>query len=150
VPDFEEGLDMTRLGIALGAACCLFSIAGPSGAQTTGRSDCEILSVFSRTSFIAADQNGDGVVSEAEFASDVAAAFAGQDRNMDGSLRRAELPDAPSGAFERIDRDRNGALSFRELMLQKLAEFERADANKDGVLAIEEVMRFNVVQHGGC
>jgi EF hand len=124
--------------------------AATAPAQSAGRSGCNALAQFSRTSFLAADQNRDGKVDEAEFASDVAAAFAGEDRNMDYQLARAELPEAPSGSFERVDSDRSGALSFKEVTQAKMAEFQRADANADGALSMDEVMRFNAAQHGGC
>jgi hypothetical protein len=143
---------------ALAASLVLIASACASGGDeraaatpTPAQSDaCVTLMQFSRTTFIAADQNRDGVIDEAEFASDVAAAFAGEDRNSDYQLAQAELPEAPSGTFERIDSDRSGALSFKELVQAKMGEFQRADANGDGVLSIGEVMRFNAAQHGGC
>ncbi len=126
-------------------------VAAPAATPASVQSPaCVTLMQFSRTTFTAADQNRDGVIDEAEFASDVAAAFAGEDRNRDYQLARAELSEAPSGTFERIDSDRSGSLSFKELMQAKLQEFQRADANGDGVLSISEVMRFNAAQHGGC
>jgi Ca2+-binding EF-hand superfamily protein len=124
--------------------------AAPATTPAPAQSACVTLMQFSRTTFVAADENRDGVIDEAEFASDVAAAFAGEDRNRDYQLARAELPEAPSGTFERIDSDRSDVLSFKELMQAKMGEFQRADANGDGVLSISEVMRFNAAQHGGC
>jgi hypothetical protein len=116
--------------------------------QSSNVSGCEAVARFSRISFIAADRNNDGVIDEAEFASDVAAAFAGEDKDLDGQLTRAELPDAPSGSFERVTASRGGAVTFKELMAAKMAEFERADTNNDGVLSIVEVARFNARQEG--
>ena len=121
----------------------------PAATAPSQSAACSSLAQFSRATLIAADTNGDGVIDEAEFARDAAAAYSGEDRNRDYRLTRSELPEAPSGAFERMDSNRDGALSFAEVRRAKLAEFEQADTNKDGVLSLDEVTRFNA-QHGGC
>jgi hypothetical protein len=140
--------------LAITASACASSeaertAAAPAGSQTAALSPCDSIARFTRISFIAADRNNDGVVDEAEYASDAAGAFAGEDRNHDYQLSRSELPDAPPGTFDRIDSDRSGTISFKELMQMKLDEFQRADTNKDGVLSVVEVTRFNAGQ-GGC
>jgi Ca2+-binding EF-hand superfamily protein len=124
--------------------------AAPASTQSSGQAGCDMLVRFDRTTFDAADRNRDGVVDEAEFAGDVAAAFAGEDSNLDSQLARAELPDAPPGSFDRIDSDHNSVISFKELMQVKLDEFRRTDTNGDGVLSMNEVMRYNASQYGGC
>lgn len=143
--------------VALASACvdsgneprtAAAATAQPDAASARAASDCRAIARFSRISFIAADLNGDGVIDEAEFASDIAAAFAGEDKDLDRCLTRAELPDAPSGAFERINPHDGSSFTFRELMAAKLVEFDRADANRDGVLSIGEVSRFNARQDG--
>lgn len=123
--------------------------ATPTSALSAEQSRCDALARFSRMTFIAADRNHDGVIDEAEYVGDAAAAFAGEDVNRDYKLSRSELPDAPSGSFDRLNASHSGALTFDELMQAKMAEFQRADTNGDGVLSIDEVMRFNA-QQGGC
>jgi hypothetical protein len=122
--------------------------AGAYG-SAPGSSGCEIIKRFSKVSFIAADRNHDGVVDEAEYAGDAAAAFAGEDSNLDSQLTQNELPGAPAGSFQRINVSHNGAVTFKEVMQMKLSEFQSADTNGDGVLTLAEVTQFNMRQ-GGC
>jgi hypothetical protein len=117
--------------------------------QASSASGCETVARFSRISFVAADRNNDGVINEAEFAADAAAAFAGEDKDHDGRLTRAELPGAPSGAVERVSATNSDVITFKDLMAAKMAQFDRADTNKDGVLSIVEVTQFNERQ-GVC
>ena len=121
----------------------------PAPSQSAEQSVCKTIARFRRITFMAADRNHDGVVDEAEYVGDVAAAFAGEDVNRNYQLTRSELPEAPSGTFERINTSHTGALTFNELMQAKMEEFQRADLNKDGVLTLQEVTRFNA-QQGGC
>src|SRR5690349_12849024 len=103
--------------------------ASPTAAATpvsTQQSACDAIVRFSRITFIAADRNHDGVIDEAEYVGDVAAAFAGEDVNRNYQLTRSELPEAPSGTFERLNTSHSGALTFNELMQAKMAEFQRA------------------------
>jgi Ca2+-binding EF-hand superfamily protein len=123
--------------------------AAPQGSGSSANPACENLMQFSRITFAAADQNRDGVIDEAEFASDVAAAFAGQDANHDEKLTQSELAGAPPGTFERLNTSHTGALTFKEVRQAKLAEFQRADTNGDGVLSWSEVEQYNARQ-GGC
>ena len=93
-------------------------------------------------SFLAADANGDGVVDEAELASDQAKRFAQLDADADGSLSPAELAEHDAASFAAVDRDRDGKLSFEEVMAAKMTDFTGADADRDGRLSYEEVAGF--------
>jgi Ca2+-binding EF-hand superfamily protein len=97
----------------------------------------------SELAFELADQDGDGVINEAELASDTAAGFAGLDANGDESLEGNELKPHDPADFDRVDADGDGRLSFREVMTNKLKVLDEADANGDGVLSKEEVVKYD-------
>lgn len=97
----------------------------------------------SELAFELADQDGDGVINEAETASDTAAGFAGLDTDGDQYLKADELEAHDPEAFIRIDVDGDGRLSFKEVMNNKLKVIDEADANGDGVLSKEEVVNYD-------
>src|SRR5262249_2895616 len=74
-PERDQWSGAPQTSAASGGAS---GIPGAYGA-TPGASGCEVIKQFSRMSFLAADRNHDGVVDEAEYAGDAAAAFAGED-----------------------------------------------------------------------
>jgi hypothetical protein len=126
------------------------SVAATSGSsgQSAAPATCDMIDRFSRTSFMAADQNHDGVVDEAEFAADAAAAFAAADKNHSYRLTQSDFPNAPPGRFELLNTSHSGYLTFNELMQTKMAEFHQADTNGDGALSLDEVIQFNRRQAG--
>jgi len=97
----------------------------------------------SEWAFELADQDGDGVVDEAELASDTAAGFSGLDLNGDEHLERTELESHDPADFNRVDTNGDGRLSFREVMTIKLKVLDETDANGDGVLSKEEVVKYD-------
>jgi hypothetical protein len=126
------------------------SIAAMSGSsgQSGGPVTCEMIDRFSRISFMAADQNHDGVIDEAEFAADAAAAFAAADKNHSYRLTASDFPNAPPGRFQLLNTSHSGYVTFNELMKTKMAEFHQADTNGDGTLSLDEVIQFNRRQAG--
>lgn len=113
----------------------------------------------------AADADGDGVVTRAEFDAHRAARFAEVDANGDGALSREEARAAAiaraveraernfDARFERLDADGDGmigadaAMSGREGRL-----FAALDANDDGAVTAEEIASFEPRRggrHGG-
>lgn len=97
----------------------------------------------SELAFELADQDGDGVINEAELASDTAAGFAGLDTDGDEDLEGNELKSHDPADFNRIDADGDGQLSFKEVMNNKLKVLDEADTNGDGVLSKEEVVKYD-------
>ncbi|WP_242187278.1 EF-hand domain-containing protein [Sphingomonas sp. CARO-RG-8B-R24-01] len=70
---------------------------------------------------MAADTNGDGRVSQAEFMAvmttgkgDPGKRFAHLDRNGDGFVDRTEIDDAAAKRFRRLDSDGDGRLTHKE------------------------------------
>jgi hypothetical protein len=126
------------------------SIAAMSG--SSGRSSapvtCDTIDRFSRASFMAADQNHDGVIDEAEFAADAAAAFAAADKDHSYRLTAADFPNAPPDRFQLLNTSHSGYVTFNQLMQTKMAEFHQADTNGDGALTLDEVIQFNRRQAG--
>ncbi len=90
--------------------------------------------------FEAADTDGDDLISEAEFARDAAAAFAGLDANRDGKLTPQELGSHDPRRFQRIDANGDGVLTFSEVMAYKMKAFKAADRNGDGKLSFDEMV----------
>jgi Ca2+-binding EF-hand superfamily protein len=90
--------------------------------------------------FEAADTDGNNLISEAEFARDAAAAFAGLDRNRDGKLSPQELGLKELTPFNRIDANGDGALTFTEVMEFKIKAFRAADKNRDGAFSFDEIV----------
>ncbi|MBI1186225.1 MAG: hypothetical protein GC206_02665 [Alphaproteobacteria bacterium] len=110
----------------------------------------------------AADANGDGAVSRAEFTAAHAARFAQMDANGDGVIDASERPARrrgpprdgaaapPAGAQEagarpprgmRPDADGDGRITRAEFDASLAAMFDHIDANDDGAIAGEEFER---------
>ena len=100
--------------------------------------------------FMAADTDGDGVVSEAELARDAAHGFATLDKNGDGKLSPEELGPHDPALFKRVDADGDGMLTFTEVMANKSRAFEAGDANQDGGLSFEEMVEVVESEVGGA
>ena len=96
---------------------------------------------YERFAFDAADTDGDGLVSEAEFARDAAAGFSGLDVDRSGTLTPEELGPHDPAMFARADADGDGVLSFSEIMDHKIRAFEQGDENGDGGLSFDEMVQ---------
>lgn len=93
--------------------------------------------------FAAADRDRDGFVTEAEVASDMAAAFNALDANRDRALDPAELGPHDAASFGGLDSDRSGALSFAEVVDAKLKALGAYDQNGDARFSLDEIRRFD-------
>ena len=81
------------------------------------------------------DQDGDGVVSRAEFDAYMDAAFGALDTVGDGALSADEFAVyAPVDTFAAIDADGDGMVSRDEFDAQTSADFAAADSDGDGAL----------------
>lgn len=95
------------------------------------------------------DQDGNGLVSEQEFADHRAERITKADQNGDGQLSEAEflasaqsrMQERARRMFARLDQDQDGSLSGDELTA-KGPMFEKLDANGDGALSLEEMRDF--------
>jgi Ca2+-binding EF-hand superfamily protein len=119
------------MAIALG-------VFGTAGAQEAG--DSMAPGFYERFAFDAADTDGDGFISEAEFARDAAAGFSGLDKDRSETLTPEELGPHDPALFSRVDANGDGVLSFQEVMINKIRGFEDGDKNRDGLLSFEEMV----------
>lgn len=98
------------------------------------------------------DENGDGKLSSAEYATASAKLFQSIDADGDGSIGLGELDAARSAlrmtdetSSEKLiaasDNDRDGKLTLAEFVASSNARFQRADANQDGFLDQSEWMK---------
>ncbi|HEX6013411.1 MAG TPA: EF-hand domain-containing protein [Geminicoccaceae bacterium] len=100
--------------------------------------------------FMAADTDGDGVVSEAELARDAARGFATLDKDGDGKLSPGELGPHDPAPFRRVDADGDGVLTFTEVMANKSRAFTAGDKDQDGGLSFEEMVEVVESEAGGA
>ncbi len=119
--------------VVAGMAVVWLAIAGVGGPAVA-----EDLS-YERFAFDVADTDGDGLISEAEFVRDAAAAFSGLDADRSGTLTPDELGPHDPRRFTRIDTDNDGALTFTEVMSYKMRKFREADIDGDGALSFKEM-----------
>jgi Ca2+-binding EF-hand superfamily protein len=99
--------------------------------------------------FGAADANGDGVVTRAEFLAARANNFSKYDRNGDGFIDTEDFPRrlrARQNVSQRLDEligrfdsDRDGRISGAEFVDGPTSAFDLADANRDGQLSRAEI-----------
>lgn len=92
--------------------------------------------------WFAADTNGDGVVTRAEFLNHRDTSFAKLDRNRDGVVSPADFPRLANrnpealarltAAMNGADGNGDGAISRSELAQSPPVMFDRADADHDG------------------
>jgi Ca2+-binding EF-hand superfamily protein len=107
-----------------------------------------------------ADENGDGVVSRAEYADARSKLFARLDRNGDGYLDNADVPSRLAARFSGqgnrlaqakalLDKDGDGRISRDEFVNGSGLLFDRADTNHDGVVDAGELqaLRAAVAAH---
>jgi hypothetical protein len=100
----------------------------------------------SAIAFYHADANQDGVVDEAEYASDAIAAFTLADTDDDHRLKAHELKGADADRISKIDKNKDAELDFDEVMANKTALFAVIDKDGDGVLTLEETVEYNEKQ----
>jgi hypothetical protein len=100
--------------------------------------------------FIAADTNGDSIVSEAEMARDAAHGFATLDKDGSGTLTPAELGPHDAAQFQRVDTNGDGVLSFDEVMANKLRAWRAGDKDGDGGLSFDEMVTIVDQETGGA
>jgi Ca2+-binding EF-hand superfamily protein len=122
---------------SLAVAVTLGTIGTALAQQATG--DLEPGS-YERLAFDVADTDGDGLVSEAEFARDAAAGFSGLDVDRSETLTPEELGLHDPAMFARVDANGDGVLSFSEVMIHKTQGFAAAGTNQDGKLSFEEMV----------
>lgn len=96
----------------------------------------------------AADKNGDGAVSRAEFTQYRAAQWTRLDRNGDGYFSKADIPSFAQSRWDgeravelrrQFDRDRDGRISRAEFFGGPTPIFDTADANRDNVVSKTEM-----------
>lgn len=128
--------------LCLGFAMAAWSVAGVNAQQGKGDPDdpMDLGPAFQKVAFDAADTDGDGLVSEAEFTRDAAAAFAGLDGNRDRKLTPAELGPHDPAQFKQVDANGDGVLTFKEVMTFKMKAFEAGDTTGDGKLSYGEMV----------
>lgn len=140
-----------RLLLPPGALVVAALTAVAASAQDAGMASpaagCEC--IYERLAFAAADSNADGLVGEAEFARDVAAAFTKLDQDFSGTLTPDELGEHDPARFALVDSDGDGALSFAEVMTYKMRAFKAADVDGDGYLSFEEMYAAALADLGG-
>ena len=99
--------------------------------------------------FIAADTDGNSVVTEAEMARDAARGFAALDKDGSGTLTPQELGPHDAAQFKRLDTNGDGVLSFGEVMANKLRALKEGDTNGDGGLSFDEMVAIVEKETGG-
>jgi hypothetical protein len=88
----------------------------------------------------AADANGDGNVTRAEYDAAIGARFAAQDANHDGALQAGEWT-LPPGVPASMSPDTNGdgVVERPEYDAGTTARFQHMDANGDGQISASEI-----------
>jgi Ca2+-binding EF-hand superfamily protein len=100
-----------------------------------------------------ADENGDGVITRAEFADARNKMFTRLDRNGDGYLTKDDRPrrfaasrggngNRLAEAMTLLDKDGDGRISRDEFVKGPSVVFDRADKNRDGVIDTKEAEAF--------
>lgn len=130
------------LAFCFALAMTVWAAGGASAQQAKGDPDdpMDLGPTFQRVAFDAADTDGDGLVSEAEFGRDAAAAFAGLDQNRDRKLSPAELGPHDPQRFKQVDANGDGFLTFKEVMTFKMNAFKAGDKSGDGKLSYDEMV----------
>ena len=135
-------LAATAAAAALGAA--------PAWAQTAPADQIQGPEyTIEEIAFIAADTDGDSIVTEAELARDAARGFATLDRNGDGKLTPEELGPHDAALFKRVDTNGDGVLTFKEVMANKVRAIKAGDTDGDGGLSFDEMVAIVEKEIGG-
>ena len=140
----ERLADDRRLRLAAAVVACAASGSVPALAQMGPEYTIE------QIAFIAADTDGDGVVSEAELARDAARGFATLDKDGSETLTAEELGPHDAAQFTRVDADGDGVLTFDEVMANKMRALKEGDTDGDGGLSFEEMVIIVEKETGGA
>lgn len=101
--------------------------------------------------FAAADTDGDGGISLAEFHADILRSWHRLDQDGDGFITEAEVLGVPHPSINKAlwrrmlrqaDADHDGRISFKELVYARMDFFNKADADHDERLTRDEVAAF--------
>ncbi len=145
----REGVTLTagrirRLGLASLAATAAMFLGADARAQTGPEYSVEEIA------FIAADTDGNNVITEAELARDAARGFATLDKDGSSTLTPEELGPHDPAQFKRVDTNGDGVLSFDEVMANKLRALKAGDTDGDGGLSFEEMVTIVEQETGGA
>src|SRR3954451_16544331 len=140
-----SALALVALGLVAG--CQHASAIGPASAAVPAPPG-QVVVEERREEFVLADIDGDGCISLAELAREMAWRFAALDANHDDVLTPDELGGQDPARFARPDKDGDGKLTFVEVMQAKEADFARADKAKTGCVTVVEVLDFDGLEGG--
>jgi len=106
---------------------------------------------LSRSSFMQADLNQDGVISLDEFHKDIVRGFHALDFDRDGYISESDIRSLPDRAHVRVlermirraDADKDGKLSFAEVVKVRMGDFDDADTDKDARISLSEALSFD-------
>ena len=93
-----------------------------------------------KRAFAILDIDGDGKVTNDEFANRKIEAFSSVDRNEDNYLSEEEVRITPE-QFAKIDRDGDGKISGVEFIDSPYGQFPSYDADKNGAIDLKELTR---------
>ena len=127
----------------VGATALLVGLAAPVLAQGTPSA--------SRSGFMQADLNQDGMISLDEFHKDIVRGFHALDFDRDGYITEADIKSLPDRAHVRVlermirraDADKDGKLSFAEVVKVRMGDFDDADTDKDAQISLSEALAFD-------
>jgi hypothetical protein len=128
----------------LAAAATVLAVAGSAQAWAQMGPEYTVEEI----AFIAADTDGNNVITEAEMARDTARGFATLDKDGSGTLTPEELGPHDPAQFKRVDSNGDGLLSFGEVMANKVRALQAGDTDNDGGLSFDEMVT-NVEQETG-
>ena len=135
-----------------GAVALAMALGSSTAGAQTGAPD-EILGPdysLDEIAFIAADTDGNNIITEGELARDAAHGFATLDKDGSGTLTSEELGPHDPVLFKRVDTNGDGVLSFSEVMANKLAALKAGDTNHDGGLSFDEMVAIVEKETGGA
>jgi EF hand len=135
-----SALALVALGLVAG--CQHASAVGPASAAVPAPPG-QVVVEERREEIVLADIDGDGCISLAELAREMAWRFAALDADHDDVLTPDELGGQDPARFARLDRDGDGRLTFVEVMQAKEADFAKADKAKTGCVTVVEVLEFD-------
>ena len=130
----------------LPAAATVLAVVG--GAQAWAQMGPEY--TVEEIAFIAADTDGNNVITEAEMARDTARGFATLDKDGSGTLTPEELGPHDPAQFKRVDSNGDGVLSFGEVMANKVRALKAGDKDNDGGLSFDEMVTIVEQETGGA
>src|SRR3954452_2015453 len=144
-PRAAPALALAAFGLVAG--CQHASAGGPASAAVAAPPG-QVVVEERREAFVLADIDGDGCISLAELAREMAWRFAGLGANHADVLTPDELGGQDPARFARLDRDGDGRLTSVEVMQAKEADFAKADKAKTGCVTVVEVLEFDGLEAG--